>query len=104
MRHLAAAYIRHSIKLAKGPVRVFTSIHHHEDNNQDHPAKGLPGNRCIDSATDSPLTATQVEVEETENIGALKAKIEESHGHSVSSQKIIYAGMARCSNYSTFRV
>ena len=34
----------------------------------------------------------QVEVDETDTVGALKSKIEAEHGHLASSQKLIYAG------------
>jgi len=39
-------------------------------------------------------------VDETENVGALKAKIEAAHSHPVAAQKIIYAGryLSRCAS------
>ncbi|RXW13225.1 hypothetical protein EST38_g12630, partial [Candolleomyces aberdarensis] len=34
----------------------------------------------------------QIDVEPSDSVGALKAKIEAAHGHPVTSQKIIYSG------------
>lgn len=45
------------------------------------------------SAPLSLLSSTQVDVEPTDTVGQLKAKIEAAYGYPVGTQKVIYSGI-----------
>lgn len=67
----------------------------HENHRKDTAAEGLPGMYCICVLfvlSSHRNGSMQIEAEGTDTVADLKQKIQETQGHGVDSQKLIYSG------------